>query len=88
MDHDVAVVQENPAAFFVAFDAHPPVAELFLQDPIDLFADGVQLPPAGPADKDEEVEHAGQLPQVEDHDIAAAVLGGHAGSDRARRSPG
>ncbi len=78
VDHHVAVVQEDPAAFLVAFDAHPPVTQLFLQYAIDLFADGVQLPPAAATDDDEEVEHAGQFPQVEDHDVAAAVFGGHA----------
>src|SRR5208283_5823778 len=72
--HDVAVVEENPAAFFIAFDAQPVVAQLVLEDPIDLFADGVQLPPTGPAHQDKEVEYGGQLPQVEDYDIAAAIF--------------
>jgi len=47
----------------------------------------VQLPPTGPADEDEEVEHASQFPQVEDHDIAATVLSGHSRSDLGPAKP-
>ena len=46
MDHDVAVVQQDPAALAVALDAHAAVAQLVFQVVVDLFADGVQLPPA------------------------------------------
>ena len=44
--HDRAVVEQDPPAFVVAFDAHPLVAQLALEHPVDLFADGVQLPAA------------------------------------------
>ncbi len=46
VDHHVAVVEQDPAALVVAFDAQPLVAQLVFERVVDLVADGVELPAA------------------------------------------
>src|SRR4029079_14160437 len=43
MNNDRSVVQKNPPALVVSFDAHPVVAHIAFKDPVALLADGVQL---------------------------------------------
>lgn len=82
MNHDGPVVEQNPATFAVAFDAHPLIVEVVFQAVVDLFADGVQLSAAVTGDKDEVVEYRRDLAHVEHDDVLATVIfrgtcGGH-----------
>ena len=78
MDHDVAVVQQDPAAAVVAFAADPAVVQLPIQHTIHIVGDSVQLPSAAAGDNYKVVEDGSELPQIENHDVAAAILIGHA----------
>ena len=80
VDHDRAVVEQDPAALVVAFDAHPLVAQLAFEHVVDFVADGVQLPAAVAGDEHEVVELGRQLLHVEHDDILAAVVVGRARS--------
>ena len=76
VDHDRAVVEQNPAAFAVAFDAQPVVAQLVFERVVDFVADGVELPAAVAGGEHEVVELGRQRPHVEHGDVLAAVVGG------------
>jgi hypothetical protein len=83
VDYDRPVVEQNPTAFVVAFDAHPLVGQFAFQDAVDFFADGVQLPSAVARHENEVIEFRRHAPHVEDRDILTAiVLGGAGGRER------
>lgn len=74
MNDDAAVVQHNPAAFAIAFDAQPLVAEVVFELVVDLLAHRVDLPSARAGGDDKVVEDARDVAQVEDREIATAII--------------
>lgn len=74
MDHYRAVIQQNPSALVVPFNAHPLVAELALEHPVDLFADGMQLAATIPGGEHEIVKFRRHAPHIEHGHIAPAVI--------------
>ena len=82
MDHDVAVVEQNPAAFFVSFDSQPAVAHPIFQGVVDFLAHGVELAATGAGGEHEVVEHRGQLAHVEHDDVGAAIVFGGLGGQQ------
>jgi len=74
MDHDVAVVLQDPSAGGVAFDADALFAELIGERAIDFFGYGVQLAAAGARGDEEEIEDGGELAKIEQDDVLPAVI--------------
>ena len=79
VNDDGAVIQQYPAAFVVAFDAHPMIAQFAFQYPVDFFADGVQLAAAVAGNEHEVIEFRRHAPHIERDDFLAAVFLGRAG---------
>jgi pimeloyl-ACP methyl ester carboxylesterase len=80
VDDHGAIVEQDPAALAVAFDAHPVVFKFAFQDPVDFLADGVELPAAVARYEHKIVELGGHRPHVEHGDVFAAVIFGRTGS--------
>ena len=56
VDDDAAIIQHDPATFFVAGDAQAAFVEVILQHTVDFRAHGGQLPTAGARCDDEKVK--------------------------------
>ena len=74
MYHDVAVIEQDPAAFDVSFDPQSMLAQAVLEAMIDLLAHGMQLAAARAGGQDEIVEFRSHLPHVEDHDVTSSIV--------------
>ena len=80
VDHEVAVVDQDPAAFLRALQPELVLAQL-LHLGVDLAGDGVALPPGGGGGDHEEVEQRGRLAQVEEQDVLGPVVVGDPGGE-------
>ncbi len=83
MDNNRAVVEQDPAAFVVAFDAHSAIAEIVFQAMVNFFADGMKLPATVARRENEVIKNRGDTAHVEHDDILASVFfGGARGGKR------
>lgn len=74
MDHDVAVVEQDPIAHRVSFLAHPLVVKLFDQFAVDFLGHRVHLAAAATSCDYKVIEDRGQLAQVEHLNVFAAIV--------------
>ena len=79
VDDDVEEVEEDPAVRGEAFEAGRFFAQLVADVFLHFGDDGAELAGAGAGGDDEKVGDGTGVAQVEDDDVAAAVLGGNAG---------
>ena len=80
MDHEVAIVDQDPAAFLGTLQPELVLAEL-LHLGVDLAGDGMALPPRVRGGDHEEVEQRGRLAEVEEEDVLGPVVVGDPGRD-------
>ncbi len=78
VDHDGAIVEQNPTALVVSFDAHSQVAHIPFQNTIDFLANGMQLPAAIASDEKKVIELGRHAPHVKENDILPVVVLGRA----------
>ena len=76
MDHDRAVIEQDPAALAVAFGPHPLVAQLVFERVVDFVTDRVELAAAIARGDHEVIELGREGPHVEHGDVLAAIVGG------------
>ena len=79
LDDDIAVIEQDPTAFVVSFDAVSFIAQPLFVGVIDLFADGMQLPSTRSRDDDEEIEARRYFAKVEDDDVLSTIVVSDAG---------
>ena len=80
MDHEVAVVDQDPAAFLGTLQTKLVLTTL-LHLGVDLAGDGMTLPPRIRGGDHEEIEQRGRLPQVEENDFLGPVQVGDPGRE-------
>lgn len=80
MDHEAAVIENDPTALLIPLDPHAMVAEAFFEGVVDLLADRMQLTAAGSRSDDEEIEFSGLAADVKNEDVAAVVFDRNASS--------
>jgi len=74
VNHQIAVILQDPGAGSVAFDADPLFAELLGERVVDFFGDSVELPATGPSGDQEEIEDGGQLAKVQKDYVLPAIV--------------
>ena len=79
VNHDIAEVQQDPAAFLIAFPAKTLIPVLALHHAVNFVADGMQLTPAGARHEHEVIKHACKFAQVKNDNVPSAAKFGGAG---------
>jgi len=83
VNDNVAVIQQNPATFLIAFDSDAMIAQFTFKRVIDIIADGVQVSPtSATGDQDEVVKNGSHLSHVKDYDVLPPVLEGNLSSGK------